>query len=277
VARPHTGGIDLGGDSVTATISVPRRFHGPPDSAHGGYACGLIAELACELLPADPRWGADGEVVVQLHSPPPLDVDLRMAVAGRRAHVWDGCTLIASAAYGPPPALAAGPVPLAVGEAAGPRYPGHVDHPYPDCYVCGPEHRDGGLRLAPGPVEDRSDLVACTWTPAAAHLGPEGSVRRELVWAVLDCPGGWSLSPHRSPLVLGRMSARIRALPRPGEPTVVVGHGRPGHGRTVPCGTAIYDADGAELARATAVWVRPTGRLAPTPTTPRDHSEDLPC
>ena len=56
-------------------VSVPRRFNGPPDSANGGYTCGLVAELV------------DADVVqVTLRSPPPLETELaveRADAAGR--------------------------------------------------------------------------------------------------------------------------------------------------------------------------------------------------
>ncbi|HYB27757.1 MAG TPA: hypothetical protein VEF89_14150 [Solirubrobacteraceae bacterium] len=42
-------------------IVIERRFHGPPQSGHGGYTCGLLAR---EL---------HGAVQVSLCSPPPLE------------------------------------------------------------------------------------------------------------------------------------------------------------------------------------------------------------
>ncbi|MCX5202723.1 hypothetical protein OG897_14850 [Streptomyces sp. NBC_00237] len=237
------------------TIRVGRRYNGPPASANGGYFSGLLAPRARRML------DVEGDLVVQLHAPPPLDTDLRLAPAGRRVHVWHGDVLVATAA---PQAIGTDTVEAIapdLAEQAMFRYEGHGAHPFPTCFVCGPRHPDG-LRLAPGPVAGHGNHVACLWTPDASTDDGTGTglVSEELVWAALDCPGGWTLDPLRSPLVLGRMTARITALPRVGETVVAVGRGTPGDGRVHSCTTALVRRDGTELARSTATWVR----LAPT-------------
>ncbi|MGW7413007.1 hypothetical protein [Streptomyces sp. NPDC054863] len=243
------------------TIRVGRRHNGPPASANGGYVSGLIAPRAKRLL------AHEGELVVQLHAPPPLDTDLWLTRAGRRVHVWHGDVLVATAS---PQAPGGSDTPEAVApdlaEQAALGYggrgaEGEGAHPFPTCFVCGPAHPDG-MRLAPGPVPGLGDHVACVWTPDPAADGGTGTgvVTEELVWAALDCPGGWTLDPVRSPLVLGRMTARITAFPRVGETVVAVGRGVPGDGRVHTCCTALFRSDGTELARSTATWVR----LAPT-------------
>ncbi|MER6910512.1 hypothetical protein ABT354_02390 [Streptomyces sp. NPDC000594] len=254
-------------------IRVDRRYNGPPDSANGGYACGLIAARASRML------GADGTPVVHLHAPPPLDTGLRAVRAGRRVHVRHGERLIATVSHQVSVMEPVEFVPPALAERAMLRYTGHRSHPFPTCFVCGPGHRDG-WRLAPGPVPGSEDRVACLWTPGphagtATGSGSEtGSVAEEWVWAALDCPGGWALGPSApdprngpptpdplsgplsGPLVLGRMSARISALPRVGETLVLVGRGTPGAGRVHTCTTALFRRDGTELGRAAATWVR---------------------
>ena len=54
------------GDHAEGEISVhiERRFNGPPDSAHGGVACGVFAGAV------DSR-----QATVRLTAPPPLDTD----------------------------------------------------------------------------------------------------------------------------------------------------------------------------------------------------------
>ncbi|MFI0977446.1 hypothetical protein ACH4SP_10500 [Streptomyces sp. NPDC021093] len=254
------------------TIRVDRRYNGPPDSANGGYVSGLVAQRARRLLGS-----SDDDLVVQLHVPPPLDTDLRTTRAGRRAHVWHGDVLIATASLQAPGNDAPASVALDLAEQAMLGYEGRSAegrgadgqssdgrgaekqsaNPFPTCFVCGPDHPDG-LRLAPGPVPGLGGHVACVWTPDATTDDGTGTgtVAEELVWAALDCPGGWTLDPLRSPLVLGRMSARITALPRVGEAVVAVGRGVPGEGRVHTCGTALFLPDGTELARSTATWVR---------------------
>ncbi|MEU8890793.1 hypothetical protein [Streptomyces sp. NPDC048442] len=228
------------------TIRVDRRYNGPPNSANGGYISGLVAPRARRMLESE------GDLVVQLHSPPPLDTDLRLTRAGRRVHVWHGGILVATASPETPGADTPEAIAPDVAEQAMLGYEGQgAANPFPTCFVCGPDHPEG-LRLAPGPVPGLGDHVACVWTPEA--------VTEELVWAALDCPGGWTLDPLRSPLVLGRMSARITALPLVGETVIAVGRGMPGEGRVHTCTTALFRRDGTELARSTATWVR----LAPT-------------
>ncbi|MFI1868758.1 hypothetical protein [Streptomyces jumonjinensis] len=244
------------GDTANRTIRVGPRYNGPPNSANGGYVSGLIAARARRMLETD------GDLAVQLHAPPPLGTGLRLTRTGKRAHVWHGEDLIATAS---PQVSVTAPVdfvPPADAEHAMRRYEGHRSHPFPTCFVCGPGHRDG-LRLAPGPVPGSGNQVACLWTPDAACGDGTGAVAEELVWAALDCPGGWTLDPLRSPLVLGRMAARIPVLPRVGETVVVVGRGVPGDGRVHTCATALFRRDGTELGRAVATWVRsaPTGTL----------------
>jgi hypothetical protein len=238
------------------TILVGRRYNGPPNSANGGYISGLVAQRARGMLESE------GDLVVQLHLPPPLDTDLRLTRAGRRVHVWHDDVVVATASPQAAGADTPGAIAPELAEQAGLRYEGQGStHPFPTCFVCGPEHPDG-LRLAPGPVPGMDDHVACLWTPDATTDDGTGTVAEELVWAALDCPGGWTLDPLRSPLVLGRMSARITVLPHVGEAVVAVGRGVPGEGRVHTCATALFSRDGTELARSTATWVR----LAPTAT-----------
>ncbi|WP_314176427.1 hypothetical protein [Streptomyces winkii] len=243
-------------------VIIGRRYNGPPGSANGGYACGLFAALARPMLGTSPD-GKASDIAVQLLSPPPLETPLTATSAGRRVAFWHGETLVASASHGAVPAQACPFVAPAGAREAEKAYAGHSSHPFGTCYVCGPRHRDRGLRLAPGPVPGRTDTAACTWTPGPEHAGEDGLVRPELIWAVLDCPGGWTLDPVSAPLVLGRMTARIRRLPSPGETTVVVATGSPGGGRTAQCETAVFRQDGTELARSSAVWVRRDEKAQP--------------
>lgn len=178
-------------------------------------------------------------VQVTLRVPPPLDTDLRVDGGA----VYDGELLVAEAVAGtvdvtPPP-----PVGLEQAAAAGSRYAGLEDHPFPTCFVCGPARTDG-LGLTPGPVGD--GVVATTWTPQEST-----SV---LVWAALDCPGGWSADVPGRPIVLGRMSCRIDDLPAEGEPHVVQGWLLSREGRKTHTGSALYDGSGRVLAVAQATW-----------------------
>jgi hypothetical protein len=234
-------------DTVTGDLVIAARYNGPLASANGGYACGVVAVGVATAL--GPR------VAVTLHAPPPLDVPLRLTVDGRRAHLWAGDELVAGAAADAAEITIVDPVCDSVAEAAENGFLGQGFHPFPTCYVCGPDRAPGnGMFLRPGPVPGRPGKVACRWTPDQG-VAVDGEVPPELVWAVLDCPGGWTSDPARRTMVLGRMVARIDALPRPGRRHVVVGQLVDTQARTATNLTALYDEDGTLLARAAAIWV----------------------
>lgn len=214
---------------MSASLTIARRFNGPPDSGNGGVSCGLLASFV------------DAPVVeVTLRKPPPLDVAMRV----EDGRLYDGDALVAEARPGtvevdPPPAVT-----VEEAAAAAASFAGLVDHPFPTCFVCGPDHPTG-LHLFPGRVAPGA--VAAPWTPT--------EVEPWLVWAALDCPGGWSYDITGRPAVLGRMACRVDALPVADEPYVVVGWQRGMEGRKVFTGSALYDADGGLLALAQQTWV----------------------
>jgi hypothetical protein len=217
---------------------VPGRYNGPPDSANGGYACGLVAGVL----------GGVAEVTLRL--PPPLDRELDVHRADGRIEIRDGETLVAEA--GPVELDLDVPEPVSVEAAAeaSTHYEGFVHHAYNTCYVCGPK-RDDGLRVYAGAVQGRPGLLAAPWTPPA-------DVTPELVWAALDCPSGWAVDDfQREGVLLGRMAAEIDRLPTPGEPHVVVGWRIGEDGRKRYAGSALLTADGDVLARARSTWIVP--------------------
>jgi hypothetical protein len=212
-------------------ILIDGRFNGPPDSANGGYTCGLLAEQVGE--PA----------MITLRAPPPLETPLRFE-AGR---LWDGETLIAEATRADDGLAAPPPVAFDDATRASRHYPGHAEHAYPTCFVCGPARTDG-LGLFTGPVSD--DLVAAPWVPAETG--------RLLVWAALDCPGaiavGWS---GRGDWLLGRMAGRVDDVPRVGERCVITARPLGRDGRKGYAATAAYGEDGRLLGVARQVWIEP--------------------
>jgi hypothetical protein len=216
-------------------VIIPPRYNGPPHSANGGYACGLVSEAL------------GGGFEVTLRHPPPLGVDLDL-VGHELKH---GDIVIAEARRAPPFALEA-PEPVSVEEAAeaSSRYPGFRRHAYPTCFTCGPE-RDDGLGIFPGPVEGRDGLVAAPWTPV--------EVRPEIIWAALDCPSGWAVDDFsREGVMLGRMAAGIHALPVVGERHVVVGWPVENEGRKRHAASALFSASGDLLAVARSTWIVPS-------------------
>ena len=69
---------------MTASLVVASRFCGPPDSANGGYAGGLIAAYL------------DGQAEITLRRPPPLATPMAVERDGEGSvRVLDGDVLIA--------------------------------------------------------------------------------------------------------------------------------------------------------------------------------------
>ena len=218
---------------------IAERFNGPPGSGNGGYSAGLVGSYVDSPAP-----------VVTLRVPPPLDTPLTVSpddAGGVRVHDPAG-VLIAEAApstLGPDAVVA--PVTAAEAAQASKGYPGFVTHPFPTCFVCGPDRAPGdGLRLFPGPVGD--GRTATPWRV------PE-EISPELVWACLDCPGGWAVALEVRAYVLGRMTAQLDALPRPGDECVVTGVMLAEDGRKAHVLTTLYGPDGAVLARSRATWL----------------------
>lgn len=244
--------------AVTASpLLVPARFNGPPGSANGGYVAGLLAA----------RRDVDGPATVTLREPPPLEVAMVVLTEGGTTTATFGGAVIATAERGEQASDPVAPVPFdAAAEAEG-RYAGLAAHPFPTCYVCGPERPAGdGMGLRPGPVvEDADGRVATTWVPGADQGDPDGTVTTPFVWAALDCPGGWSSDIVARPMVLGRMTAAVHARPEVGDRCVVVGRVLSVEGRKTFTATTAYDEDGRVLGTAEATWIAlreapPTGR-----------------
>ncbi|MEV4707349.1 hypothetical protein [Actinoplanes sp. NPDC049316] len=210
---------------------IPARFNGPPGSGNGGWSAGAFAAAAGAGTAGPP-------FQVTLRVPPPLETTL--TVDGGKVLDPAG-TLVAEVA----PEADAGPgTPPASPAQAGP-YPGLTDHPFPGCYVCGPERLDG-LRIFPGPLPDGRMVAAWTVPP---------DVTFETVWAALDCPGGWSALQTGRVYLLGRIAAAVDALPAAGEECVVVGAPVSAEGRKAVVDSTVYAPDGSPLARARATWV----------------------
>jgi acyl-coenzyme A thioesterase PaaI-like protein len=136
------------------------------------------------------------------------------------------------------------------------RYPGLHDHPFPECFSCGTARLPGdGLRLRPGPVEGTEGVVAAGWTPHDSLADERGEVPVPVLWAALDCPGGWAVDIAGRPMVLGTMTARVMARPRTGERLVVVGRAVEVSDRKATTATTLYRTAQEVLAVATHVWV----------------------
>lgn len=227
------------------TITIDERFHGPPASGNGGYTCGMLA-----------RW-IDGPAQVTLRVPPPLDRPLAIVRDGERVLLQDDDVLVAEARPAAVHVEVPAPVSWDEAQAATERYPWREGHPYPTCFVCGPGREPGdGLCIWPGPVDERA-LFAAPWTPGADLADDDGLVRPEFVWAALDCPGGivTDLFGDVGRMLLGRLTADLRAPVRAGAPHVAQAWTLARDGRKLHTATALFTADGGLCGVAEATWI----------------------
>lgn len=243
-----------------ADLVIDARYCGPPTSANGGYAAGLLARRLLEAHRLPTVVGPWVEVT--LRAPIPLDTAMHVAVDGEALTAHDGEALVAQARLlpGPPDGDVAVPaVPAQTAADVAQTYLGLEVHPFPTCWVCGPQRPAGdGYHLAPGRVDD--DETACLWRVAPSVASASGEVPVEAVWAALDCPGAWTALVAERVVVLGRLSARILDVPAVGEQCVVMGRRLASEGRKTFTATTVYGGDGRELGRAVAVWIE-----VPTP------------
>ncbi|SEM05719.1 hypothetical protein [Streptacidiphilus jiangxiensis] len=235
---------------ATADLIVPPLFNGPPGSANGGYFAGALAGR----LP-----GAPASAVVSLRKPPPLDTPMTVTVTDAGGVVLHHDDLLIGEAA---PAALAGlgtpePVPFEAAKAAEQDYRGLARHPFPGCFACGTGRGEApGLHLSAGAVAGGAGLHACTWTPEASLAGPDGvTVRREFVWAALDCPGAWTIDLETRDVVLGRITATVHGTPSVGEPCVVTARLIAQDGRKYSTVTALYGSTGHLIGEAEALWI----------------------
>jgi hypothetical protein len=239
------------------SIIIDKRYCGPPNSGNGGYVCGRLARHIA------------GGAEVTLRVPPPLDTQLDVVATDDK--LWelrDGATVVAT---GRPASLELTRLETAsfdearAAELLTPVKP--HDHPLPTCFVCGPARAQGdGLRIFVGPLvrqsPNASAVLAATWTPDSTLAAEDGLVAPEFLWSALDCPTGYASSHDRqsgsfdrTPILLGRMSARIEMRPRPGERCVITAWAAGRDGRKRVAEAAVYGEAGTLLAVAQATWI----------------------
>jgi len=230
-------------------ISVAQQFCGPPNSANGGYACGLMGRYI------------EGPSTAILRAPPPLNTPLILtADAGSARIETEAGELIAEArdagdAVLPPPPASPG---LEAARLAASGFPGFSRPFHPICFTCGDQLEEGfGLRAFTGQLAGAPDgVVAGVWTPNPVFADEDGLTRAEVVWAALDCPGSvaWVVSGAGGGLLV-TMTCEVACRPRAGEPCVIVAWPLERSGRKLIAGTALYAADGELLARSHQIWI----------------------
>ncbi len=228
-------------------ITIAKRFCGPPTTGNGGYVCGAIARL----FPAT--------VEVTLRAPPPLEVPLALTLHDDSAALEHEGVRLADARPATLELALPEPVTFEQAARAAEHYVGKHDHPYPTCFVCGPERRPGdGMRLFPGALEDRP-VVAAPFVPDASIVDEHDLVLPEITWASLDCPGFFGMytfAESRNPWwLLGRLTASVAKRPQRDERCVVMGWLLEREGRKAHTGSALFGENGEVYGFARGIWI----------------------
>ena len=226
-----------------SALTVAARFCGPPGTANGGWLAGrLAAQLDAATVP------------VRLRRPTPLERPLDLRRDGDAVELLDGGELLARAE----PAeldleVPAPPSPQAAAAAAA-ALPPRTEHPFPECFGCGPHRRPGDAVAALlGPLPDRPELWAGLWRPTTELPSVGGEAAPETVWAALDCPSAQPLAtgvPH----VLGTLVARQERPVRVDTDHVLLAWALGREGRRATSASAVVGPDGEVCARARATW-----------------------
>jgi hypothetical protein len=228
------------------SLVIEQRFCGPPGCANGGYAAGLIMLHSAERL------------CVRLERPIPLQTQLELKAAPEGVlELLNSGQVLARAR---PAALQldvpAAPSYLEALEASR-QFTGFARHAYPGCFVCGTQRARGdGLRIFAGRLGGK-ELVAAPWIADTSLADGAGKVRPEFMSAALDCPGYFAARSDAAPMLLGQFTAHIDRCVHIDEPCVVVGWKLQTSARKYEVGTALFDEDGEQCARARAVWIEP--------------------
>ncbi|CAN5323580.1 hypothetical protein BH23ACT9_BH23ACT9_07550 [soil metagenome] len=219
-------------------VVIDDRFQGPVRHGNGGYVAGLLAA------------SLGGAAAVRLRRMTPTGTPLRMEQDGAGIGLFDGDTLLVHAEEGAPQLDIPDPVDVGLVEEAMPRSPALTDrHAAPACFGCGPDRPAGqGLRIFAGPIEG-TQLSGAVWTAPPDLIDGKGRTPVEVVWAALDCPGGWALAvagvlgPGQFPALI-HQTGELRAPVRPGEQLVSLAWPLPSDPARPEAGTAVYGPDG---------------------------------
>jgi acyl-coenzyme A thioesterase PaaI-like protein len=229
---------------MTSSLIVAQRFNGPPQSAHGGYICGLIAAAT----------GAN--VRVRLYRPPPLATEFE--ISERPPDEWRvtyGKDTIATATRTSVRVQVPAPPNYLQAMDASLHFPGLKKEVFSDCFVCGEHRKRGdGLRVFPGHVPG-GIVYASPWLPSADLADDNGKIKPEFIWSVLDCPGYYASFTDLRPALLGEFTVHIDRSVHVDEACVVIGWPILVEGRKHKVGTALFDEDGERCALGIATWV----------------------
>lgn len=226
------------------TLTIGRRFRGPPESGNGGYVCGRLAQHV------------EGEAVaVRLRVPPPLERPLEVRRSELGAGLYDGDVLVAEARPTSVQLETVAPPGYREAEAASQKFRGFHSHWFPSCFVCGPDRGPNeGLRIFAGPIEGR-ELVAAPWIPDPSLASDSAPVSPEFLWAALDCPGAFAFpEPREGAVLLGELRVALYGDVRAGERCVLAAWQIAHEGRKHHTATALFDETGSCRGVGLGTW-----------------------
>lgn len=241
------------------SVEINEKYCGPPMSGNGGYVAGITANQI-----------ENEAAVIKIRAPAPLNEALYYS----RDPNQSGIKLLSKGAnkviaeaqedsgfYMDVPELNSS----SIEDIQNPKeeYLGFQKHPFPTCFVCGPNRRhEDGMRIFPAKISDQvgfTHLHGAMWKPWKDLRGPDGKVRNEIVWAALDCPGGFAVSYVDPTLIVlaklrGRLLESIVSEDSYAIQAWEIGRNR----RQRIAGTAIYRiSDHKCVAYSEALWMVP--------------------
>ncbi len=227
-------------------VVIARRFNGPPNSAQGGYAAGVVAAYI------------DGPAEVTLRRPPPLETPLTIARQNGQVQLLHDGALIAEGGATTIDLAVPEPPTFAQAETAAQHSPCLAsENDFTGCFVCGRGRQaPDGFRVFPGPV-GADGVYACPWVPHVSLADDAGNVSPLYLWSALDCPSGIALNDV-APLVsslLGRFAVQLTAPVRAGERCILIGWCTGQDGRKLHSASALFTEAGTLCGVARATWI----------------------
>lgn len=237
----HAHGTDAATAHGIVTVSIDGQYQGPDGIANGGYLAG--------------RLGGRGPARIVLKSPARVGTPLQAVRTHFGMTLLDGGAKVATVdpCDAPDPV---GWVPSAA-EIADLPTPDLTAHPFPRCFVCGPDN-DRGLRIV---FRETWAGVAASFTPTST-ASPETSPHIGIVGA-LDCSSGWAVYAPGEAGVLGTFEFVVLNEPEPNQTLTVVAERRERIGKRRLAASSVFDSNGALVGSALATWIDiPYGRRA---------------
>ena len=234
------------------TFKLATQFCGPPHSGNGGYFCGLIAEHFTQPLS------------IRLKAPPPLNTRLTIEGDDHNAEVMAGPQTIASLKFVHAPPEASPPI--ALEDARNISDEGlqnsRVNHPFPNCFVCGPKRQtQDGMRIFTGPSQNKT-LYAAHWYAEPCWSSDGTYIDTRFIWAAMDCPSSGpafatTLDPHSQiAYVLGTLELHIEHKPKIRNHYIITCTLDEDNGKVYKTRVSLYDEEHKLHARGAAVWVQ---------------------